>query len=287
MIAALCATNNQLFGKALTATVREQHGIDLSREQQARRWFQGRTRLSGQPEEYWTSNLVCVLDQLLLAYNFHYSIKQAPPVATKLPLLSTRWAAAGEFGETLQVQDWERALEWLEGKCTFCAGREYGEEYIGHPLRQCERGGASQVQDGIGDMVYGKGIVPVNGCGHCLLPREFCSRWVQRGGGWAEIPSGHCKYSEYLLSDGVVGFYSCGLHRYPSYVYEGYEQDCVSEGRNVYFNAEAAAVWLSRPRVVAGVEASEMMRVLCDWIRGLATYRDWRREKRKAGKTKV
>lgn len=61
----------------------------------------------------------------------------------------------------------------------------------------------------------------------------------------------------------------------------------MSEGRNVYFNAEAAAVWLSRPRVVADVEVSEMMRVLCHWTWGLPAYRGQRRGERKAGKTKV
>lgn len=70
MIAALCACDDQLLGKVLTKVALEQDGIDLTLESQARRWFQGRIRLGGHSDDFWASNMACVLDQLILAFNF-------------------------------------------------------------------------------------------------------------------------------------------------------------------------------------------------------------------------
>lgn len=287
MIATLCASDNQVLGKALTATTLKHFGVDLSCDKQAKRWFEGRMRIRLPPTDFWTSNIICVLDQLLLAYNFHYSKQEAPTPSSNLLWLS-KLVEEGPWDPDAEVREWERVLDWLEGKCTFCAGRGYGDEYIGHSIRRCKRGGASKVWKGIGEMMYEEGFVPSNGCKLCRLPRDFCPRWVKRdGGGWRLTSGGRCKYSTNLLCDGIIGFYSCGVDRYRNDVYDEVEADSMGDDTGWPYDVEEAAEWLSKPLVVAGVEASEMVRQLSDWTKGLDPYKHWRTGKREDGGTKV
>lgn len=44
MMAALCAWDGQLLGKAMAQMTLEQDGVDLTTEPEARRWFEGRLR---------------------------------------------------------------------------------------------------------------------------------------------------------------------------------------------------------------------------------------------------
>lgn len=129
-----------------------------------------------------------------------------------------------------------------------------------------------------------------NGCDYCQLPRDFCPRWTKReGGGWRRISGGRCKYSQHLLCDGIIGFYTCGTSRYHSDIYDEVEEYlyCMSdEERMSYSDEEAAASWLSQPLVVAGVEASQMVRQLSIWIHGLDAFSAWKTEKGKDGGTK-
>ncbi|KJZ68433.1 hypothetical protein HIM_12177 [Hirsutella minnesotensis 3608] len=271
MMAALCAWDDQLLGKVLTKMTLEQDNVDITSEPSARRWFQGRLRICGRGE-FWASNMVCVLDQILSAYDFHYSSEKVPAPAVNGML---DWEnSALRWDNRREVEDWEKALEWLQGKCTFCAGRGYSEEDLGHTLRRCNRGGASQIGKGSSEMMYDEGFVPSNGCEYCRLPRDFCSRWAKReGGGWTRTSSSHCKHSEYLLCDGIVGFYTCGTPQYQSDIYDEVEEYCMSEEEGMpYYDEEAAASWLSQPLAVAGVEASQMVRQLSIWTHGLDAF---------------
>lgn len=178
------------------------------------------------------------------------------------------------------MQDWAKTLDWLAGKCTFCAGRGYGDAHIRHTLRRCQRGGASQVRRGIGEMFYDEGFLPSNGCDYCRLPRDFCSRWKKTDqGSWLRTSAGRCKYGAYLLSDGIIGFYTCGVQQYWFDVCEGVEGYCENEGEdNPPYDDEAAAAWLMQPLAVAGVEASEMVRQLSIWTKGLDAFTNWSKQ---------
>lgn len=272
MMAALCAWDNQLLGKVLTKVILEHDKVDITTsEQAARRWFQGRLRLGG-PDKYWASNMVCILEQLLLAYDFQCATKKAPAQAVNEVLGSGD--SAPRWDNRREVEDWQKALEWLEGKCTFCAGRGYSEGDLNHTLRRCKRGGASQVSKGIGETIYDEGFAPSNGCDYCRLPRDFCSRWTKSEGcGWKRTSSDRCKYSKYLLCDGIIGFYTCGMQQYQFDMYDRVEEENVP-----HYDEEVAASCLSQPLDVAGVEASEMVRQLSIWTHGLDAFKARRTE---------
>ncbi|KAH6957463.1 hypothetical protein DER45DRAFT_540209 [Fusarium avenaceum] len=123
MIAALWACNNQFLGKVLTEMALNYDGIG----------------------EFWASRLVYVLDQLIIAFNFQKSEQQAP----KQPL---NWKMSARWGNELEIQDWMATLNWLAGKCTFCVGRGLDDTHLSHTLRQCKRGGASHMYQGLGEM---------------------------------------------------------------------------------------------------------------------------------------
>ncbi|KAF5261492.1 hypothetical protein FOXYS1_7818, partial [Fusarium oxysporum] len=75
MIAALCACNDQFLGKVLTEMALNYDGIDLASEKQAKQWFEQRILLPG---DFWASRLVYVLDQLITAFDFQKSEREAP-----------------------------------------------------------------------------------------------------------------------------------------------------------------------------------------------------------------
>ncbi|KAK2930490.1 hypothetical protein FoTM2_010831, partial [Fusarium oxysporum f. sp. vasinfectum] len=64
IIAALCAYDDQILGKALTKMALDHEGIDLTSESQARLWLEQRIRSQ---DDYWVSRLIYVLDQLIMA----------------------------------------------------------------------------------------------------------------------------------------------------------------------------------------------------------------------------
>lgn len=106
-------------------------------------------------------------------------------------------------------------------------------------------------------------------CDHCQLSRDFCSRWAKReGGGW-------------------TAFTPAGRRSIGPMVIDEVEEYCMVEDVDVSYGMEADVVWLSKPLVIAGVEASEMVRQLSDWTRGLDAYRYWRTGKAKDGGTLV
>ncbi|KAM5527056.1 hypothetical protein FOXYSP1_20568 [Fusarium oxysporum f. sp. phaseoli] len=74
IIAALCAYDDQILGKALTKMALDHEGIDLTSESQARLWLEQRIRSQ---DDYWVSRLIYVLDQLIMAYDFRRSRKQS------------------------------------------------------------------------------------------------------------------------------------------------------------------------------------------------------------------
>lgn len=270
MIAALCASDDHILGQILTTMILEHDGVDITSECQARRWFEGRIKVG----DRWVSQLVYVLDLLMVAFKFRkpeqhetkYSIDLKGPA---------RW------DNELEVEDWTTALDWLEGKCTFCAGRGLGDTHIRHTLRRCKRGGAKQIHIGIGEMFYDEGFVPSHGCNTCHLPRAFCSRWRRtEEGQWAASGADKCKYNEHLLCDGIIGFAACGAQRYTSDLFDGIEEYREREGDQglPLYDDETAATWLMQPLDVAGVQASEMVRQLSIWTRELDEFSNASRE---------
>ncbi|KAK2471143.1 hypothetical protein H9L39_17374 [Fusarium oxysporum f. sp. albedinis] len=67
IIAALCAYDDQILGKALTKMALDHEGIGLTSESQARLWLEQRIRSQ---DDYWVSRLIYVLDQFIMAYDF-------------------------------------------------------------------------------------------------------------------------------------------------------------------------------------------------------------------------
>lgn len=272
MMAALCAWDDQILGKAMAQMTLEQDGVDITLELEARRWFEGRLRLGG-PDAFWASNMICVLDQLLSAYKFQFS-------TTKRAAPAVNWLFSGEnpalrWDNWREVQDWEKALAFLVGKCTYCAGRGYGEDKIGHLLRRCDRGGANQVDRAFGKLMYEKECLARRGCDVCHLPLAFCDRYVRdEPGSWTWRGAGRCKYSKYLLCDGIIGFYTCGIEQYLADVTEGVKDDRVFD-EAAPVDDKAAVEWLVRPLLVTDVEASWMIRQLCIWTEGLEAYGNW------------
>ncbi|KAJ6439229.1 hypothetical protein O9K51_08641 [Purpureocillium lavendulum] len=282
MMVALCAWDDQLLGKAMAQMTLEQDGVDITSELEARRWFEGRVRLGG-PDAFWASNMICVLDQLLSAYKFQYSTKKrAAPAVNWLfdwQNLALRWDNRRE------VQDWEGALAFLDGKCTYCAGRGYSGDKIDHPLRRCDRGGANQVDREFGKLIYDNEFIARKACDLCHLPVAFCNRWMKsESGAWTWRRAGRSKYSKHLRCDGIIGFYTCRIEQYPLDVKEGVKDKHVfDDGAAV--DDKAAVEWLMHPLVVADVEASWMIRQLCIWTRGVEAYGNW--SKRADGATVV
>ncbi|KAG4279168.1 hypothetical protein FPRO04_13668 [Fusarium proliferatum] len=119
MIAALCAYDDQILGKVLTRMTLDHEGMDLTSENQAKQWLEQRIR---SPDDYWMSRLVYVLDQLITAYDFRRSKRQVPKQDSQKigPRRQKRQ------NDDLELRDWRSALEWLRGRCTFCAGRGEG-----------------------------------------------------------------------------------------------------------------------------------------------------------------
>lgn len=269
MVAALCAYNDQLLGKILTEVALDYDGIDLASESHARQWFEQRIR---SPDDFWVPRLLHVLDQLILAFNFRKSQQPAPEQS----IATLDWSRPARWDNELEVQDWRAALDWLEGKCTFCAGRGLADKHIRHTLRQCKRGGSSYIRRELGEMFYDEGFLPSNGCKHCHLPRHFCSRWsVTDQGKWVLEPEAECSYSRYLLCDGVIGFASCGVRSYQDDLLDGIEGYLEKEGDEPPYNYddETTAAWLVQPLEVAGAEGSEMIRQLCIWIWSLDEFK--------------
>lgn len=175
---------------------------------------------------------------------------------------------------TLEVQDWKITLDWLVGKCTFCAGLGFDEMHFRHTLRECERGGALQVDQNLGRLFYDVASLPWSGCELCCMPQEFCLRWGSNGDrGRVTMLRDHCKYGRHLLRDGIIGFLTCGATRYRADVWGGLAEYCGREGRILPRYDDATAVWwLTQQLVVAEVEATEMIRQLSTWTRGLRDF---------------
>lgn len=270
MVAALCAYDDQILGKVLSKMAQDSDGVDLTSEKQARQWFEQRIRSS---KDFWVPRLVHVLDQLILAFRFRHAERQDQ----KQPAATIDRNVFDRLDSALEVEDWKAALDWLVGRCTYCAGRGYRDELIRHTLRQCKRGGAPTVRGGLGDMFYEEGFVPSSGCDICFLPRELCGRWKNTDGKWVRDRWAGCTYDEHLLCDSIIGFAACGKERYEFDVSEGVEdyreqQGCDEKGVAAYVDDETTATWLSQPLTGAEVDGSEMIRQLMLWTMSLKSY---------------
>lgn len=176
----------------------------------------------------------------------------------------------------LEIQDWKAALDWLAGKCTFCAGRGFGGVYLRHTLRQCKRGGAKQVEGGLGRRFYDVTSLPWSGCQVCCMPSDFCLRWGSKDHYWPKSKprTDECKYGKYLLRDGIIGFLSCGVQQYMTDDFDGLAEYCERERKKQPPYDDASAVWwLMQQLVVEEVEATEMLRQLSIWTRDLQGYK--------------
>ncbi|KAH6628948.1 hypothetical protein F5144DRAFT_329383 [Chaetomium tenue] len=249
MMAALLAYDDQILGKVLTRLVLDHSGVDLGSEKEAKGWFEQRVRST---DGYWSPRQLHALDLLILAFDWRLEQRRSPEAATAgSPELA--WDNGPE------VENWRGALDWLRGRCSFCAGRGLGEGQIRHALRQCHRGGAQKVREDMGDLLYGRDYEPAGGCYVCHLPKDFCSRWEDQGGGgpWIERRDGACSYDRNFLYDGVVGFWTCGVAAYKEELLEEIDDYFMDQGEDLprYHDDENAVSWLTQPLFVAAARA--------------------------------
>jgi hypothetical protein len=266
MMAALLTYDDQILGKALTRLVRDHSGVDLGSEKEAKRWFEQRVRST---DGYWVPRQLHALDLLILAFDWRQEQRQSPEAAAAAGTPELAWDNGAE------VENWREALNWLRGRCSFCAGRGLGDAQIRHTLRRCHRGGAEKVRGDMGDLLYGRDYEPAGGCRVCHLPRDFCSRWEDQGGGRSmERQSGACSYDRNLLYDGIVGFSTCGVAAYKEELLDQIDAYFMDEGEDPpgYYDDEAAVSWLTKPLLVAGVYASQMVRQLAIWVRASEAF---------------
>lgn len=274
IIAALCAYDDQLLGKVLSKIAIDHHSIDLTSERQARRWLEQRIRL---PDGFTVPGLLCVLDQVIMAYKFRQPNQLQQLQQSTLEPTAANLDRSIHWDSELEVQDWKAVLDWLSGKCTFCAGRGLSAAHISHTLRQCKRGGRVHVYGGLGRVLYNEGLLPSFGCEVCCLPRRFCSRWdgLERRGWSLQSEETECSYSRYLLCDGIIGFAGCGVQSYEDDLFDGIEAYFEKEGGEprYHYDDEFAAAWLAQPLEVAGIEGSEMIRQLSIWTQSLDEFK--------------
>jgi hypothetical protein len=267
MMAALLTYDDQILGKVLTRLVLDHSSVDLGSEKGAKGWFEQRVRST---DGHWVPRQLHALDLLILAFDWRLEQRQSPEAATAgTPELAWAW------DNGLEVENWREALDWLRGRCSFCAGRGLGEGQIRHALRQCHRGGAQKVRGNMGDLLYGRDYEPAGGCYVCHLPRDFCSRREDQGRGpWIERQDGACSYDRNLLYDGIVGFSTCGVAAYREELLEQIDVYFMDKGEDPpgYYDDEDAVSWLTQPLFVAGVYGSQMVRQLAIWVRASKAF---------------
>lgn len=274
VIAALVVYDDFFLGRLMTNLASDEEGVDLTIGQQARKYFEEQVPF----KDSWFPKILLAYEALVLSFYYRRNIqRQAPPLLgfphqpAGLAPLPTKTEPAehgiglGGWNDVEELNSWESSLEWWVGKCGFCAGRGLRGSQIKHKLRQCTRGGKSKLRSELSEAMYEEGMLPSNGCDRCHLPHDLCNRWMRgESGEWVLVvdPGRQCKYDVHLLSDAMIGLYHCGKSDVIQDLLEQVEEYCVGEERDVTFDEETVACFLSQDITVNGVQGSEMIRQL-------------------------
>lgn len=267
MIAALSCYDDQILGKVMTWLSLHHYYVNLGDEETAKDWFEQRVSLKN---KRWVPWQLYTLDQLIRGFHWRLDQRKSATI-TMIAIPKLEWDNQGE------VTNWREALDWLRGRCSFCAGRGLSDKNLHHVLRKCHRGGAEKVRWTMGNMLYGGDYEPADSCDYCHLPRDFCSRWeAEHEGRWIERQDGTCNYAKNLLYDGIVGFWTCGVALYRDGLDEEIDLYFMDQGEEPpeYFEDDHALSILTQPLLVAGVRGSQMMRRLTIWIQGTEAFKE-------------
>ncbi|KAH7248230.1 hypothetical protein B0J15DRAFT_562411 [Fusarium solani] len=242
-IAALCTSDDQILGKALTKFISEKDGVDLTAESQAIEWFERKVP----HRETWVPQLLVVLDILVAAFDLLRGRRRPD-----------RRADSGHDGSS--EYGWKVVMDWWVGKCSFCAGRGVRGPQIEHALRQCPFGGKPTLRMGLAEAIYKEGMWALGGCLGCALPRELCQAWSKSASGrWKRDQGIRCQYGRQAY-DTAIGFFYCKERKYRDELMES-----MADAGLENFDEEEVASWLGRKIIVAGIESSEIMRQLRWW----------------------
>ncbi|KAM6506734.1 hypothetical protein FALCPG4_018851 [Fusarium falciforme] len=264
-IAALCTSDDQILGKALTKFISEKDGVDLTAESQAIEWFERKVP----HREAWVPQLLVVLDILVAAFDLLRGRRRRDRRADSghdgsseggvglhcdVPSLEMSWDDSDE------VAGWKVVMDWWVGKCSFCAGRGVRGPQIEHALRQCPFGGKPTLKMGLAEAIFEEGIWALGGCLGCALPRELCQAWSKSASGrWKRDQGIRCQYGRQAY-DTAIGFFYCKERKYRQELIES-----MADAGLENFDEEEVASWLGRKITVAGIESSEIMRQLRWW----------------------
>jgi hypothetical protein len=272
VIAVLCTYDDQFLGKLVTKIASDQGGADLSVDMEARAWFERRILI----RDVWFPNMLLVFETLVVAFYCRQNRRNQVQELTGFPTQPAGLApppmesdddsvALFRWDNAEEVSHWEASIKWWIGKCSFCAGRGLRGANIQHRPRQCKRGGRAAVYSELGEVMYGDGLLPSNGCDICHLPHDLCNAWTRDNDGeWipADTTCNLCQYGRYLLADTIIGLYYCGKSEYRQEIFEGVETYCEKNDLECAFDEETVACYLSQEISVIGVSGSEMVRIL-------------------------
>ncbi|KAI8660040.1 Doublecortin domain-containing protein [Fusarium sp. Ph1] len=264
-IAALCTSDDQILGKALTKFISEKDSVDLTVESQAIEWFERKVP----HREVWVPQLLVILDILVAAFDLLRGRRRRDRRADSghdgsseggvglhcdVPSLEISWDDSNE------VAGWKVVIDWWVGKCSFCAGRGVRGPQIEHALRQCPFGGKPTLKMGLAEAIFEEGIWALGGCLGCALPRELCQAWSKSTSGrWKRDLGIRCQYGRQAY-DTAIGFFYCKERKYRQELIES-----MADAGLENFDEEEVASWLGRKITVAGIESSEIMRQLRWW----------------------
>ncbi|KAF5232826.1 hypothetical protein FAUST_8529 [Fusarium austroamericanum] len=133
-IAALCAVDDQVLGKALTSFVFKTYNADLALESQAAKWFAAKVPL----EETWVPQLLVAFDLLVRGFEFlsrdtvgrdgddddddHGAHDTRPSGFRKASTHQPPTIDLMSWDNDEEVREWKLVMDWWVGKCSFCAG---------------------------------------------------------------------------------------------------------------------------------------------------------------------
>ncbi|KAH6974915.1 hypothetical protein EDB80DRAFT_757801 [Ilyonectria destructans] len=243
VIAALCAYDSQFLGKLIAKMASDDDSADLSVEHHARAWFEKRVPF----DDSWIPNLLFVFETLVLAFYYRQNRQAGLPPLEGFPhrpagtlITSLETDSVGGWGSNKEVKRWKVIVDWWIGKCSFCAGRRLQGPSILHTLRECKKGGAKQLTERLGCILYQNWKAPRK------IERDPL-RWI-------------CQYSRFLLRDTIIGLFQCGREKLEEVVLDSVEQYCVGRGVEAAFDDNTVARYLTRSIAIQGVEGLEILR---------------------------
>jgi hypothetical protein len=258
-IAALWTWNGGVLGKAFTAFLALDKGIDIDAENHVRSWFEREVttsldlgRASGVGEQ--TPRLLFIFEALVAGFQHWNGSRQLP--GRQLP----RWISLDE-----DSPDRIRAtLDWWLDKCAFCVGMGRSTAQHSHRLSSCPHGGTAQRRTRLGELFFLEGFRSKAGCRICGIPLTICQ---QQAGPEEDKRFEAEKVCQYGLTvyDAMVGLFQCGVSEYAIRIYESMDDGDSQDERD----NEDVAAWLCRRVTLGGLECSMMTAELVYWTKDI------------------